>query len=171
MGMEVFLQKESKFCEFVRPLQNTKPLWAPKYTPKYTPESSPKTKIRKNTKNTQKSGVFVLFSYFFCILVSGEDSGYILGCILSLRGVLYFVGGAGTRKASFPGTHKIGTAISGPRIAGKRFLRARGFFWLLAPYRTTLRCHRCNTHAILSRDTFSGRLALPQNGCDTPLGT
>ena len=65
---------------------------------KIHPEPPLETKIQKNTKNIHKSGVLVSFSYFFCILVSGEDSGCILGCILDFRGVLYSVGGAGTRK-------------------------------------------------------------------------
>ena len=82
----------------MRPLQNTKPLWEPKYTPKYTLNPLPKPKYEKKYEKYQKSGVFVIFSYIFCILVSGEDSGCILGCILDFRGVLYFAGGAGTRK-------------------------------------------------------------------------
>ena len=52
-----------------------------RHSPEIHPEPPPETKIQKNTKNIQKSGVFVISSFFFCILVSGEDSGCILGCI------------------------------------------------------------------------------------------
>ena len=40
---------------------------------------------------------FLHFSYFFRTLVSGGDSGCILGCILWLGGALYSVGSAGNR--------------------------------------------------------------------------
>ena len=64
---------------FLRPPQNTKPLWAPKYTPKYTPNPLPKPKYRKNTKKLRKPPILVHFSYFFRMLVSGGGSGCILG--------------------------------------------------------------------------------------------
>ena len=86
-------------CDLLCPVQNTKPLWSPN-APKLHPEPSPETKIRKKytKKYTQKSGVFVYFSYnFFRSLVSGEDSGCILGRLLGIRGVLYSVRGAGDR--------------------------------------------------------------------------
>ena len=38
---------------------------------------------------------------------------------------------------------------------------------LLAPYRAILRYHRCD-YCPISRDTFSGRLTLPQNGAMPP---
>ena len=78
-------------------VQNTKPLWSPKCTPKYTPNPLPKPKYEKITKNIRKSGVIICFSWFFRILVSGEDSGCISGCILGIRGVLYSARGAGDR--------------------------------------------------------------------------
>ena len=72
--------------------------------PNIHPESSPETKLRKKyEKHTKIGGVFVIFSYFFCILHGfGRGFGVCLilnlGCVLDFRGVLYFVGGAGTRK-------------------------------------------------------------------------
>ena len=80
-------------CEFLRPLQNTKHLWSPKCTPKHTPNPLPKPKYRKITKKLPKPPIFVHFRIFFRILVSGGDSGCILGCIWALRGVLYSVWG------------------------------------------------------------------------------
>ena len=74
--------------------EHTTPL-IPEIHPKIHPESSPRTKILKIYGIW---GVFVHFSYFFRILVSGEDSGCILGCILGIRGVLYSVRGAGDRR-------------------------------------------------------------------------
>ena len=64
----------------------------PQNTPRILSRNQNTEKIRKNYENPQ-------FSYFFRILVSGEDSGCILGCLLALGGVLYSVGGARTRKA------------------------------------------------------------------------
>ena len=55
-------------CEFLRPLQNTKPSEAQNtYTPKYTPNPLPKPKYRKNTKKLRKPRflyIFRIFSYF-----------------------------------------------------------------------------------------------------------
>ena len=80
------------------PTKYKTPLCA-KIHPKIHPESSPETKIQKKYEKITKTPNFcIYFPYFFCILVSGEDSGCILGCIFALRGVLYFVGGARTRK-------------------------------------------------------------------------
>ena len=62
-------------------------------TPQNTPRTPSRNQIRKKYEKCTKIGGFRIFSYFFCILVSGEDSGCILGCILGFRGVLYFVGG------------------------------------------------------------------------------
>ena len=87
-------------CEFLRPLQHTKPPLSAKIHPKIHPESSlPKPKnTEKIRKKLRKPPIFVHFSYFFRRnLVSGGGSGCILGCILVLRGVLYSVGGARTR--------------------------------------------------------------------------
>ena len=52
------------------------------------------------------------------------------------------------------------TPVSTSRLALARFQS------LVAPYRATLRYCRCDTP--ISCDTFSGRLALPQNGAITP---
>ena len=65
-------------------------------TPQNTPRILSRNQKRKKYEKYTKIGVLVIFSYFF---VLGEDSGCILECILDFRGVLYFVGGAGTRKA------------------------------------------------------------------------
>ena len=73
---------------------------------KKNPNSLPKPKNEKNTKIVQKSGKIRKlyknrgFSYIVRALVSGEDSGCILGCILGIRGALYSARGAGD--ADFP---------------------------------------------------------------------
>ena len=59
---------------------------------------------------------FVIFIVFYRILVSGENSGYILGCILGLRGVLYSV--AGPRD---------------PNIGARQSFSARGMIGLAMP--------------------------------------
>ena len=78
-------------CDLLRPVQNTKPLRSLKYTPKYTWNSLPKPKYEQNYEKIRKPPIFVYFSYFFRILVSGRDSGCILGCILGSEGfcILY----------------------------------------------------------------------------------
>ena len=71
----------------------------PKIHPKIHPESSPETKVRTNYEKYTKTPRFLyIFRNFFRILVSGGDSGCILGCILGIRGVLYSVRGTGDRK-------------------------------------------------------------------------
>ena len=69
----------------------------PQNTPRYTfLVPSPETKIRKKFEKCTKIGEFRIFLYFFRSLVSGEESGCILGCI---RGVLYSARGAKNRKS------------------------------------------------------------------------
>ena len=66
----------------------------PQNTPRILSRNQNTEKIRKKYENPRFCTFFVFFSY----LVSGRGSGCILGCILALRGVLYSVGGARTRK-------------------------------------------------------------------------
>ena len=70
-------------CEFLRPLQHTKPLQ--KYTPKYTPNPLPKPKYRKNTKQLRKPPIFVHFLYFFSYFGFGRGFGVYFGVYFGLR--------------------------------------------------------------------------------------
>ena len=53
-------------CDLLHPLQNTKPLWAPKCTPKYTPNPLPRPTYETNTKNKEKMTLYTfrVFSSF-----------------------------------------------------------------------------------------------------------
>ena len=77
----------------IRPHTKYKTPLNPKIHPEIHPKSLPKPKHRKDTKNIRNWVIFVYFSYFFCISVLEGDLGCISGCILGLRGVLYFVWG------------------------------------------------------------------------------
>ena len=72
-----------------------------KIHPKIHPESSPKTKTQKKYEKLRKPPIFVHFSYFFRILVSGGGRGVFWGVFWrsELRGVLYSVGGTLTRRS------------------------------------------------------------------------
>ena len=67
--------------------------------PQNTPQNTPRTPSRnqntkKKAKNIQKSGAFVIFSYFCCILVSGRGFGVYFGVYFGLqRGFAFCRGG------------------------------------------------------------------------------
>ena len=65
----------------------------PSCTPRHTLNPLPKNTENEIRKQLTKTPDFCIFFVYVFWGVSGEDLGCILGCILGLRGVLYFVEG------------------------------------------------------------------------------
>ena len=72
---------QSQRCDFLRPLQNTKPLYAPKYTPKIHPESSPETKYEKLRKIDDNPRFSCIFRIFFALWFRERIRGVFWGAL------------------------------------------------------------------------------------------
>ena len=82
----------------------------PQIHPKTHPESPPETKLRKKKAKKYENRIFSV--PFFRILVSGGESGCVLGCVLRIRGGFVFcTGRRRSQHRKWPLTSQLGTLV------------------------------------------------------------